>query len=253
MGSMYPGRIRTSKRTHASEAFSADLSELRVMKNVSIPFPFDFRERQVFALGSAPESFAPPAGSGAWSIVTVNGSQAVLERLGLPATPLMSLMNRSVLKSSIASGSAAREVLRGLSTDNLVVMSHEVTHKQRMLIALRLGLLRYRYRSLTVLDMSQRSQIMAGLLGDAYDEHDPPSNGIFLALLALHLGASRILMSGFSLSKAGHAYNNLNLRRRHLDGDAAALRRIVASRLPVFTNDECFSRESGLPLIPDTT
>ena len=101
--------------------------------------------------------------------------------------------------------------------------------------------------------MSDRGRIMQGLLGDAYDERQPPSNGVFLALLALHLGANRILMSGFSLSKTGHAYNTLNLDRRHLDGDTAALRRIVALGLPVFTNDERFSRESGLPLIPDTT
>ena len=103
------------------------------MGNVSNLFPFDFEQRQVFVLGSAPDSFPPPAGSGAWSIVTVNGSQVILERLGLPATPVMSLMNRSVLKSSIASGIAARDVLRGLSTGNLVVVSHQVTAKQRLL------------------------------------------------------------------------------------------------------------------------
>jgi hypothetical protein len=232
-----------------SNAGSADLA----INNVSTPFPFDLKGRQVFALGSAPDSFPPPAGSGAWSIVTVNGSQAVLERLGLPVTPVMSLMNRSVLKSTIVSGVAAREVLRRLSTDNLVVVSHEVTRKQYLLIAFRLWWLRYRYRSLTVLDMSHRSRIMQGLLGDGYDERDPPSNGVFLCLLALHLGASRILMSGFSLSRTGHAYNNLNLRRRHLDGDRLALRRIVALKLPIFTNDERFSRESGVPLIAGGT
>ena len=223
------------------------------MKNVSDPFPFDFRGRQVFALGSAPESFPPPAEGGAWAIITVNASQAILERLGLPATPMLSLMNRSVLKSTIRSGIAAREVLRGLSTENLVVVSHEVTRKQRLIIALRLWGLRYRYRSLTVLDMSHRSRIMQELLGDAYDERMPPSNGIFLALLALHLGASRILMSGFSLSKTGHAYNELNLARGHLDGDTAALRRIVVLGLPIFTNDERFAGESGLPLMSGAT
>jgi hypothetical protein len=90
---------------------------------------------------------------------------------------------------------------------------------------------------------------MQKLLGDAYDASKPPSNGIFLALLALHLGASRILMSGFSLSRIGHAYNTLDLPRRHVDGDTLALRRIVQSGLPIFTNDERFARESGLPLI----
>jgi len=86
-------------------------------------------------------------------------------------------------------------------------------------------------------------------LGDAYDRGRPPSNGIFLALLALHLGARRILMSGFSLSRTGHAYNTLNLRRVHIEGDTLALRRIAGLGLPIFTNDERFSRESGLPLI----
>ena len=219
------------------------------MEEASRLFPFDFRGRQVFALGSAPESFPPPADSGSWTLCTVNGSQSVLERLGLAPTPAMTLMNRSVLKSSIASGVAARSVLRGRSTGDLVVVCHEVNLKQRLLIALRLRWLGYRYRTLTVLHMRARSRIMAEMLGDAYDETRPPSNGVFLALLALRLGASRVLMSGFSLTKAGHAYNSLNLPRRHLDGDTLALRRMVESGLPVFTNDERFARESGLPLI----
>jgi hypothetical protein len=161
----------------------------------------------------------------------------------------MTLMNRSILKSSIVSGVAAREVLRGRSTDNLVVMSHKAGSKHRLLIALRLWWLRYGYRSLTVLHMHSRGQIMGQLIGDAYDAANPPSNGIFLALLALHLGATRILMSGFSLSRTGHAYNQLNLQRRHVDGDTLALQRIAARKLPIFTNDERFARECGLPLI----
>lgn len=218
-------------------------------KGCLVSLPFDFKGHKIFALGSAPDSFPPPAHSGTWQVVTVNGSQAVLERLGLHAAPIMTLMNRSILKSSIASGVAARRVLRGRSTDHLVVMSHESNDKQRLIIALRLWWLGYRYRSLTVLDMRQRNQIMAALLGDIYDESKPPSNGIFLALLALYLGASRILMSGFSLSRAGHAYNTLDLPRRHLDADALALERIVALGLPIYTNDGRFARESGLPLI----
>jgi hypothetical protein len=213
-------------------------------------FPFDLAGRQVFVLGSAPDSLPPPADSGTWAIATVNGSQAVLQRLGLPATPVMTLMNRSVLKSSIVSGVAARAVLRGLHTNELVVMSHKVSSKQRLLIALRLWWLGYRYRSLTVLDMEDRRRIMQRFLGDAYDDARPPSNGIFLALLVLHLGASRVLLSGFSLSRAGHSYNALNLRRGHVDGDTAALRRIVAAQMPIVTNDARFSGESGLPLIP---
>ena len=219
------------------------------MDPTSTELPFDFRGCQVFALGSAPDSLPPPAGSGAWSVVTVNGSQVVLERLGLAALPVLTLMNRSVLKSSIRTGIAARAVLRGLSTRHLVVVSHKVGRKHRLLTALRLAWLRYRYRSLTLLSIEQREQIMASMLGEAYDRNRPPSNGVFLALLALHLGASRILMSGFSLSRAGHAYNTLNMRRGHVDGDTAALRRFVELDFPIFTNDERFSRESGLPLL----
>jgi hypothetical protein len=139
--------------------------------------------------------------------------------------------------------------LRGRSTDNLVVVSHEIGFKHRLLIALRLRWLGYGYRSLTVLHMRSRGQILQAMLGDAYQAANPPSNGIFLALLALHLGASRVLMSGFSLTRTGHAYNELNLQRRHVDGDTLALNRVAAMKLPVFTNDERFAHESGLPLI----
>lgn len=209
--------------------------------------PVSFSGQHVFVLGSGPGSSAPPASG--WATATVNGSQALLQGLGLPARPTLTLMHNTLIKSRLHSNIAARKVLRGLATGHLVMMDREPSFKHRCLARIRLWALGYRYDTLTLLDYGARQRIIAQMLQQPYDSEQHPSNGIFLALLVLHLGAASVLMSGFSLSRGGHAYNTHNFPREHVNADLLALQRMAELGLPVFTNDPVFSVESGLPLL----
>lgn len=211
---------------------------------------FDFNKKPVFALGSAPGASPPPGKKEDWEVITINGSQASLEKLGLETTPTATIFNTSLIKTKYNVNVAARKVLRGCRTENLVVLSGSTSFRKKLHVIFRLLMLNYRYKTLSILSTSDRISIMEDILRMKLPEREQqPSNGIFTVLLALHLGAERVLMSGFSLSKQGHAYNNLNFKRAHTTGDLLTLRRAVEVGLPIFTNDEEFSKESGIPLI----
>ena len=213
-------------------------------------FQLIFENCQVFALGSAPGSQPPPDGLGEWKTITVNGSQAILKGFDSSTPPTATLFNTSLIKSSYNVNVAARKVLRGANTENLIVLSGNTGWRKRLHVIFRLFMLRYQYKTLSILNTNDRIRIMEALLDIKFPEREyQPSNGIFAVLLALHLGASKVLMSGFSLTKQGHAYNNLNFKRAHSTGDRLILQRAIEIGLPIFTNDKEFSDESGVPLI----
>ncbi|WP_153114685.1 hypothetical protein [Rhodocyclus tenuis] len=219
------------------------------MTNASCELPFDLNGQQVCALGSAPGSIFPPDNGEPWTIATVNGSQAVLGTFGISGSPKFTVFNTSLIKSSFKTNVATRKALRGLGTENLIVLSDENALRKRLHIKLLLFFLRYRYGTLKLLNTMRRVEVMEEVLQMSLADAEKPSNGIFLAFLALHLGARRVVMSGFSLSKAGHAYNKLNFLRGHVDADRFVLARAVSIGLPIFTTDSEFSAESGVPLL----
>ena len=106
----------------------------------------------------------------------------------------------------------------------------------------------YQPAALTMMPKGRREQITKNVLGPDAIKAGKPSNGVFLALLALHQGASLALMSGFSLTQGGHRYNSLGLPREHADADRQLLAMAVRQGLPVSTTDEKFSSESGVPM-----
>lgn len=217
-------------------------------KNSSLPFSFN--KKQVFALGSAPGASPPPGQKEDWEVITINGSQASLEKLGLYSTPSATIFNTSLIKTKYNVNVAARKVLRGCRTENLVVLSGRTSFRKRLHVILRLFILNYRYKTLSILSTAERISIMEKILCvKLIGREQQPSNGIFIVLLALHLGAEKVLMSGFSLSKQGHAYNNFNFKRAHTSGDLFTLHRAVELGLPIYTNDPEFSKESRIPLI----
>ncbi|RVB97294.1 hypothetical protein EN883_34785, partial [Mesorhizobium sp. M7A.F.Ca.AU.002.06.1.1] len=57
-----------------------------------------------------------------------------------------------------------------------------------------------------------------------------------------------VVVSGFSLSQAGHGYDSRNAFRYHADEDADLLRRVARRGEPIYAEDRDFARESGLPL-----
>lgn len=201
--------------------------------------------RQAYVLGSGPGSAPPPGDLAAWSIMTVNASQVLLDAWGVHV-PHYTLFNIELLSRKGGSCEAARALLKGRRTRRLVVIEDPGLVWRTKL---RLFLLRYRYDGFSAMTPRQRIQIVSSVLGADISEQSKPSNGIFLAFLALHMGASRVLMSGFSFTQKGHAYNTLGHRRKHVDEDRDLLARAIAADLPICTNSRQFSFESGVPFL----
>ena len=198
--------------------------------------------RQALVLGAGPNAAPPPGFPNDWMLLTVNGSQAIAKAWGAPR-PDLTLFGTTVLGRH-PSNRAAQAVLRGAGTDCLVMVSEGFHRFGDRLNLWRIG---YRFGSLRWLSRAERRAILAAVLGE--EASLKPSNGIVLAIIALSLGCPRVVMTGFSLSSAGHAYNDLNHPRNHVDADAAVLAEIVRRKLPVFTNDPRFAAETGLSLL----
>jgi hypothetical protein len=209
--------------------------------------------RQAFVLGSGPGSAPPPGGFAGWFTMTVNASQILLAAWG-NQVPDYTIFNNQLLTNQRKNCVAARSLLKGKRTRNLVVIKeYRSVWRTRLtrlpFTRLRLFLLQYRYARFSTITPRQRSAIVSSVLGADIPEQIKPSSGIFLAFLALHLGASRVLMSGFSLTQDGHAYNTLNLRREHAGEDRELLARAIAAGLPIYTNSREFSLESNVPFL----
>jgi hypothetical protein len=209
----------------------------------------DFGGRRIggpcFVLGSAPSALWPDERFAAWTLLTVNAAQAVAPAPG--SEPDITLMSGQMLGNEPVNREAKR-VLRGRSTGELWLIERGIS------AAAAAALLRemdFTYRALRLITPRQRSRITHRQLGidaSAGSGEQKISTGTFAALLALEQGATAIVLSGFSLSDAGHAYNRLGHKRYHVDSDRAALQVAVERRLPIYTVCPDFSQASGVPL-----
>lgn len=202
-------------------------------------------DRPAVVLGSGPNA-RPPDGVEDWALLTVNGSQSLAAGWA-KSDPDMTLFGTTVLGMR-PSNREAQAVLRGRHT-RLLVMVRDGSNP--LLHSFNLWRIGYRYDRRVLLTTAQRAEIFESVLGKALGSVAKPSNGIFLVLIALHLGAPKVLMTGFSLSKAGHGYNEANHPRNHAGADASILAELARREAPVFANDAEFANESGLRLLPD--
>jgi len=196
-----------------------------------------------FVLGSAPGPAPPRDPSRSWTLATVNGSQVVAARWGLK--PTITLFGFSFVQTTPANAET-RKVLSGQCTSQLLCIGARKHYFHYRRVARQLG---YSYDRLTTITPKDRADITRRVIGVSDDETGRASNGIFLALLCLHLGASEVVMAGFSLTRHGHAYNDKGHFREHIDADRAVLARALQAGLRIATNDPRFSAESGLPLV----
>ena len=196
----------------------------------------------VFALGSGPGARLPRPWPEGWSLATVNASQASPANSGL--VPDITLFGAGVLHRA-AENIEAKRAIAGLRTRHLVRVGSTATRG----FARKLKWADYRYDALSLLNGDDREQMLAFFLGADVLSLGKPSNGIYLALLCLRLGASEVVMTGFSLSTAGHSYNQSGRLRYHAEFDRTMLLRFKERCLPVSTNDPSFAHESGLTLV----
>lgn len=199
---------------------------------------------KVFVLGSGPGCRPPPGEAAAWKLASVNGSQVMAEPWGM--TPALTIFGNTFVHVT-PSNREARKVLQGRRTGQLLGIGERKKYFYFKRVLRELG---YSAQSLSLLTPAFRDEITTSLIGRGAGDTGKASNGIFLALLALHLGADEVLMSGFSLTRHGHAYNDKGLPRQHIDADRNVLAEIARQGLPIRTNDPEFAAESGLPLVP---
>lgn len=197
----------------------------------------------VLVLGSAPGAI-PPADLERRRLLTVNASQVIAEGWGRQR-PEMTLFGTTVLGLRPANR-AAQQVLKRRGTGCLVRMTDGST---TVIHDFNLWRMQYIADRVVPLDIAARRGLLANLVGDAIAQRYKPSNGVYLAALALALGATDIVMAGFSLTSAGHAYNSANHPRNHVDADREVLLALVAAGLSITTTSQDFAADSGLRLV----
>lgn len=198
-------------------------------------------------VGSAPNPTKPKGVDDSWFRISVNGSQFVLEKFGLGSP------NFTVFQSRIFVKDERRkpywEVLSGRSTETLLLSNR----KREIPEALNF-LASKNYKAARVIHASEwlkgllASEVTGAFVTTPYRFNDILSNGMFAALLALRMGASPVVMSGFSVQDGwSHAPSVAN-RRKHLVIDAKATKLALERGYPLFTSELGFSERMGIPL-----
>lgn len=197
----------------------------------------------VLVVGSGPGGALPAGMDHNWTVATVNGSQVVGEGLGL-GVPDLTLMGAAVMKDKPVN-LEAQHVLSGRHTKLLI---SPIGRRRYSAARWRLMRIDYTYDAVFRISTRDKIDIVNSVLGDTIQHKHKPSNGVILALACLHWGASSVVMTGFSLTKHGHAYNDAERPREHIDEDRIVLAKAVSNGAPLFTTSQDFAAESGLPI-----
>ncbi|TPI12458.1 hypothetical protein FJW06_17000 [Mesorhizobium sp. B4-1-3] len=197
-------------------------------------------------MGSAPNFRLPEGYDADWALVTVNASQLLAETFGLPV-PDVAVIRRGILVGGGEQDCYKRDLLKGRQAKHLIIpVWADVEDK------LKVGCrsFNYQYDTLQALTKWQLANIVWRLSGKYHLSrrwHRKISTGAFAILLARFAGFAPVVVSGFSLSQAGHGYDTRNAFRYHADEDAALLRLVVRRGEPIYAEDRDFAAETGLP------
>lgn len=200
----------------------------------------------VLLLGSAPTASVPADFGHDWTLVCANAAQAGGDRLGL-ASPQLIVLRTNFFDAGRVHAEA-REALRNRSATHVVFRG---VPEQKAYVADQLADLAFTYETLTVVERQKRERIVLQAVGNVpalIAVNRDLSNGVFSLCCCIDLFRQPVVMSGFSFSVAGHAYNASNLPRAHVDQDRKALRIIQSRGWPVYASEAKFAEESGLPL-----
>jgi hypothetical protein len=200
-------------------------------------------------LGASPTAKRPQSYEPGWFVITINGSQAAGESLGI-GVPDLTIMRDGITLPSPHSD-AVWTALKGRRTKHLV---SNIASQRDSGLGARLPEYGYAADKVTEVNRHVRGAVIAEMLGQyqvSITNRESLSNGFFAALLAARLGANPVIMAGFSFSRTGLYFDpTKHFNREHLSGDAMACEAIVKRGLPIYTEDEDFARESGLKLWP---
>lgn len=201
----------------------------------------------VVIVGSAPTSNVPDGFDETFTVITVNGSQAVSRAWGR-VKPDVTFMTTKQVRGQNINAVSVRSVVDGEATKLLYITLWDGTFAE---LESALIPLNYGYDELRILSRMQRMALHKTLIKKLNLElraDDRFSNGITGVLYALANDAPAVIISGINPASSGHIYNDANLRRQHSDTDITTLRALVRGGWPVFTADADVSQAIGIPL-----
>ena len=192
-------------------------------------------DRPWFVLGAAPAPTIPPDIE-LFVRVDVNNSGRTAQELGLGRADL-----------TFRSKKKSWDEHRTLDTEALLWIHDRPTWLARMMLARRphryvgsLRVMRRRIREHAVVSESGVTPAEIGELGKV-------TNGVCAACYGLALGAPEIVLSGISLTKAGHSYDDQGRKRRQIEEDRFVLEALVR-RGQVKTTEQDLHESVGLPM-----
>ncbi|TPK61175.1 hypothetical protein FJ930_28015 [Mesorhizobium sp. B2-4-15] len=198
-------------------------------------------------MGSAPNFRLPEGHDADWTLVTVNASQLLAETFGLPV-PDIAVIRRGIVVGEGEQDLYKRDLLKGRQAKHLII---PVWPNVEDKLKTGCSTFNYRYDTLQALTKWQLANIVWRLSGKyhvSHRWHRKISTGAFAIMLARFAGFAPVVVSGFSLSQAGHGYDTRNAFRYHADEDADLLRLVVRRGEPIYAEDRDFAAETGLPL-----
>ncbi|MDQ0322870.1 hypothetical protein QO002_005076 [Pararhizobium capsulatum DSM 1112] len=186
--------------------------------------------------GSAPDPTLPEDILRHCARVDINNSGKMANMLGLPPADLTF---RKKKKSWEEHPFVRTRGLLWLHTRPLWIMRVKLLFKPSV-----------QYKSLMRATKSDREaivQLVSGGLPADVGDVGKVTNGVAALCYALYMGVPSVTLSGFSLTKMGHSYNDKGSVRRQIEEDTFVLTQL-RNRGNVFTTERELSEHVGIPL-----
>jgi hypothetical protein len=197
-------------------------------------------------VGSAPGSSLPEGVGKDWFVITINASQTVAEEFGFPVPDLTVFRDGMMLPGAYQD--MAWGFLRGRRTKHLVPVWGGPADDAGL--ARPMENFDFHADRLTSLNRHVRTAVIAEMSGAVLPRlggHMSASNGLVAVALALKLGASPLVMAGFSFTRGGwKQVGSESTYRPHLQGDSRVLAGLRDRGRPVFAGNAEFAQETGL-------
>jgi hypothetical protein len=206
-----------------------------------------------FVLGSAPTTPLLPEGfNEKWSMITVNASSVIARRLGI-IKPDYTVMSGRMLYDKQANREAQSAIQDGCTKRLILIERGDVCSEKAGQL---LNEINFAFDEYYPISHRQRAKITHTVTGKNLAFHGGNrkiSTGLFAVVLALHLSAKNVILSGFSLTQDGHYYSSSNLVRAHRDMDRYLLNLLTDKGFPIYAADKNAQAEMNVPLWKDAT
>ena len=197
------------------------------------PEPLIAAGASCLVLGSAPNPRLPARDTAGMTLVCINGSAWSARRLGLKTPDLTVMCHFRLFAEDMG---PHRTAMHGLATRKLLIVPHANAQTFEAIRQV-LAVLEFCYDR--IVNFDKKREIIKAVTGLDHGTGDPDttklSNGLFAACLAIHQGASEVILSGISLDSDGHNYLKLVRRRKHVVPDRTAIEVMLSRNLPVKT------------------